>query len=237
MNKYHVSPENCILLKFAQSQHAQEICDGKLYCNNVDFFRRSPTNGGQGDDKECTAYHYIDENNRVKIQLDGHSNFLFCMYSLPPSQVIEDRGYYKLSDEAREKFMQFGGGPCDVDCIYIPEPDKYIAKVVEACEQQGIFVDRSMVSYLDTHEYKPDPDNRILNWLADIVRTKSNATCVAFIKQEDFSWQQEFRFLFYNIPQDKICHRSGAFVLDIGNVDGIVYREKNCFAPFLQEMQ
>ena len=234
MNKYHVSPENCILLKFAQSQHAQEICDGKLYCNNVDFFRRSPTNGGQGDDKECTAYHYIDENNRVKIQLDGHSNFLFCMYSLPPSQVIEDRGYYKLSDEAREKFMQFGGGPCDVDCIYIPEPDKYIAKVVEACEQQGILVEPSMVSYLDTHEYKPDPDNRILNWLAEIVRTKSNATCVAFIKQEDFSWQQEFRFLFYNVPQEKILP-SGAFRLDIGNVDGIVYREKNCFSSFLQK--
>ncbi len=234
MNKYHVSPENCILLKFVQSQYAQNMCDGKLYCNNVDFFRKLPSNGGQGDDRECLAYHHIDEFSTIKIELDGRSNFLFCLYSLPPSQVIRDRGYYKLSDEARDKFMQFGGDPRNVDCIYIPEPDKYITKIVEACEQQSIFVESSMVSYLDTHEYKPDTDNRILNWLADIVRTKSNATCVAFIKNEKFSWQQEFRFLFYNISPKKILP-SGAFILDIGNVDDIVYREKNCFAPFLQE--
>ena len=233
MNPFHVSPENCILLKFVPSQYADDICNGKLYCNNVNFFRHLPTGGGQGDDMECTAYHYLDPDRRTKIQLDGFSNFLFCLYALPPMYVRGNRGYYRLPPKARKKFIRYFDDAYNVDCIYIPEPDKYISKILQVCQAQNISVAPSMVSYLDTHKQMPNTRNRILNWLEDIVITKSQASCVAFIKRKEYSWQQEFRFLFYNVPEEKTRPVTRAFVLDIGNVDGIVHRVEHCFSPFL----
>lgn len=233
MNMFHVSPEECILVKFVQSQYAEDICNGKLYCKNVDFFRNLSNKTGQGDDMEAIAYSYQDANTRIKIELDGTSNFLFCLYSLPPVHVTKDRGFYKLPHKAINKFVQFFENPWDVDCIYIPEPDEYISKVVEACKKKNISVIPSMVSYVDTEKYAPNAKDVIHDRLEAVVTTSQSAYCVAFIKTTEYSWQQEFRFLLYNIPENELGSMSDFFILDIGDVSNIVYRCPNCFAPIL----
>lgn len=194
--------EHGVFVKF--TNYTNDLMKGKLYCNNLDYFRNAETINGLGDPEEGVLYD-DSKDFSLEYELSGETNFLFCMVFLRTSRTSNGKGFAKLSDEQRENFRKFGTN----DTITIAIPDIFIKKVRDACDKKGICHYDSCVRYVER--------------TAENIKTLTQSSKVdvgqvvlgsAFIKPKTYEWQCEYRFLFYNVPENMI--EDGHFILDIG---------------------
>lgn len=170
-----------VLIKF--SDYVNDIKKGLFFCHNLDYFRKADPSTGLGDSEEGMIF-----TPKKTIQLDGNKVFLFCMLALSPKKInpLDNTGFFKLSDEQIEKFKIFGSQ----HSLCINECDSLIQEINKYCETKNIKVLSGYVRYADRYN---------LN-----LEEFDNEYRAAFIKPKKYKWQREFRFLFYNVPDNLI---------------------------------
>ncbi len=199
-----------ILIKF--TNYSEDMMNGQLYCNNIDYFRKADSEDGLGDQGEGTIGFSnrpsISVNNEMLsvdgLKLNGKDNFLFCMTALSPSWMNLENQKFKLSKEKIQKFKKFG----TTDGVVITKPDDFIKRIEETCKKLRISCFHKLVDYRDR-------DFGDLETLHKEIDSKIPAPYVApFLKPITYRWQREYRFLFFDVPQELV--KGDHFVLDIG---------------------
>lgn len=214
---------NCFI-RISPHEYTERILDGHLYCNSLKFFKKSD-NGGQNDMNEGTAYFYMSDELRTRIDItEPEKIHIFCMSWLSSSFSDNDKEKfnYPMPQAMYDKFQTFGNDKEDCskkDIIYIQNSDSLIKKIYDACEKLGIRVCHSYVEYQDF------TGNFIDNELSDVL--KKDEFKAIFIKSDEYSWQQEYRFCFWGVPRDLI-NNNGAFTLDVGDIRGIATVKYAC---------
>lgn len=192
----HTDTTNSIWVKFINHEFASRVMDGILYCNCMNYFRNLPNHGGQGDSSEGIAYYYPDFNDKSKtqrIELDGETNYLYCLFNLAPSYILpNDEGHYQLTAEAKKRFEYFNGNKSDMDCIVIFTPDKFITRIYETVSS-NYHAAQMMHSACEYVLNKKEPNERNNELL------KREPYKAAFFKSKEFEWQEEYRILLYNV--------------------------------------
>lgn len=210
------------LVKFVDNRFAKDIMDGKIYCNTLEFFRKTSFAGGQNDINDGIATMYDENDYQITITVDGKNTCVFCVSMLIPRYYVDDgkRGYYKLSDVAKEKFKNFGDSSYrEMDCITIVCVDEFIRRVKNACANLNVKMFNCKVEYGD-RSYPSQQLNTLL---------KTAPAAAVFIKEKKYAWQEEYRFVFYDFPANIKRESNGAFILKIGDISDIAHRTEHCF--------
>ena len=197
-----------ILIKF--SDYVDDIKKGLFFCHNLNYFRKADPSTGLGDSEEGMIF-----TPKKTIQLDGNKVFLFCMLALEPTEInsLNNTGFFKLSESQIKKFKIFGGQ----HSLCINECDSLIQEINAYCETKNIKVLSNYVTYADRHNLS----------LAKKKSIFANEYKAAFIKPTEYSWQREFRFLFYNVPDNLI--NDDHIILNIEDFHTPSYICKNVF--------
>lgn len=195
------------------SDYVSDIQKGKLYCNNLNYFKNlANNNNGIADknegiititDKIKTKYKLYITN--ITIEVDENSNFLFCIYTNNAAQAISKQITYIHNDYEYIKLKNLNYDKV----IAIYNTDKFISKILSNCQIHNIKCIHGYVKYLDIHNIsnKIKKDLNMAPYLS------------AFIKDQRYSWQNEYRFLFYNVPSEMIDKNH--FILDINDITNI----------------
>ncbi len=222
----HTDIQNSFLIKFVKHEFSADIMDGRLYCNSIDYFRNLKDAGGQEDRLEGIAWYYPDYNDKtkaMKIELNGEDNCLFCMFNLAPLYVFDSGGgHYKLTELAKEKFRNFSGTTeNELDCIVILKPDEFIIRTNKSLSTK--YIPMSMMNHACEYVLdKTDPNEMENNLL------KNDHSMAGFIKNKEYEWQEEYRFLFSNTL--RFANNNGAVIIELEeNIKDIAYRVEYCF--------
>lgn len=197
------------------TNYAIDIRNGKLYCNNLDYFRKVDETNGIGDKNEgranFTLTEFIKKKYKLKttsidITLDGTSNFLFCVSIHKPTKNDKTGSlFYPFDMDVFEKFKNMNYK----QLISIWLPDELIFKIISYCEKNKISCIHSEVKYIN-----------ITNMDNDLKKDLKDAPyLIAFIKDKKYEWQKEYRFLFYNIPPEMLKKHSDYIILNIGHIN------------------
>lgn len=196
------------------TNYAIDIQNGKLYCNNLNYFRKVDETNGIGDKNEGRANFTLTEfiknkyhlkTTSIDITLDGTSNFLFCVSIHKPANYPTKEPSYPFDMDVYEKFKNMNYK----QLISIGLPDELISKIISYCEKNKISCIHSEVKYIN-----------ITNMDNDLKKDLKDAPyLIAFIKDKKYEWQKEYRFLFYNIPPEMLKEHSDYIILNVGHIN------------------
>ena len=220
---------NSIFVKF--SCHTNDIMKGKLYCKNLKFYRTvegAEESDGLKDKEEGVwrdiSIHKVSPTSqcieKMTKYVDGQNTFLFCVVNLEPSHNENGKFTYQLSEKQCQNFwnMYFDKkeqklGP--VGNVVITKPDDFIMKIEAACKREGISCWHSSVVY--TKEKTPAALSALRARAEQLGNKLPDSLLACFIKNDRYSWQVEYRFLFYDVPKHLID--GDHFSLNIGNLN------------------
>ena len=185
-------------------QYAQELLNGKLYCNSIQWFRKHHdefegnfyvfveriTYGGRTIPKEHIKGPVIFHNNNAKLHA-------YCMF-LWSAPIVDSEIEINLPEQIgdlKKLASRFG------QHVVIVNATKFLDRVDETVNQKDIPGERGTIHYEDPENLRPESP-----------RTRG------FNKRERFSSEKEYRFLFESqLPN---CE-GAAFCLDIGDIHDI----------------
>jgi len=184
--------------------------NGTIYMNKLQYYRDYEKRTGEtvvGDMNEGripihNAYLVNPETNEtIKIQdtsveCDIHDCFAYCMFFINPHN-----GDFAFTEKQKEKFSSFGD-----TALLITNQYEFIKRIDNRIKEMGLSLYQQSINY-----YNPNEDSANL-WLS-LMKGMYN---IAFWKNRDYAYQQEYRFLVKNdtIKDDHI-------IVDIGNIEDI----------------
>ena len=198
------------LVKFGKKTHLEEIQKGSIFLNTIRYFHELEKNAGfrgQADYYDSCLYisggsfSFVPENGsapissqisngRVSLMPD---NYIYCLfkpdkrniiateYNAEESTVTISIGY---TEEQRQTIKRHF--PSADSALVLYQPKAFIDDVIKAAESLNIQCHYDKVQYYDP-KYPP------LDMLKKVVE---HAAHIAYYKFEEFSDQQEMRFLF-----------------------------------------
>ena len=193
--------ESNLLAKVTRIEYAKDIQAGRLYMNNLSYFRKLEEDG-IGDDQEGliasgqtgTGYYKgqkaFDVKN-LKAYMDGP---VFCAMSIPLSKNVDGTAKFKIPQQLLREFM------CDKDAKYallVIDKEKFQNRIEAAVDEQGLYGCYGMVHYTDDES------------LVDLFQA-------ALRKRTRYAYQHEWR-LVLSLSTEK------AFILDIGSIEDISF--------------
>lgn len=213
------------------SNHTQDIMNGKLYCKNLNYYRhveQGEEGNGLKDREEGVWRESLNASLNsnfivkgiAKKYVDGQNTFLFCVTSLKPLSIENGKMFFKLSEEQCYKFkkMYYNEKTYKLDPVgnvVITKPDDFIMKIEAACKGEGISCFHSLVGY--TKEKTPVAFSALRARAEQLGNKLPDSLLSCFIKNDRYSWQVEYRFLFYDVPKHLI--EGDHFSLNIGNLN------------------
>ena len=131
------NPDYSILIKF--SNYVDDIKNGNLYCNSLNYFRHVDPSYGLGDPMEgIVQLPYFDNrstNEMLTIRLDGNTNFVFSMVCLPPCDILDSgNAFFELNENKKKEFSRYQTN----DFIAITDPDTFTKRIIDMCKKLNI---------------------------------------------------------------------------------------------------
>ena len=192
------------LKAYEDKKYAEDILEGKLYCNTIDFFKKAEAkedNECRNDSLEgCAFLLNKKESAYLTTTIDGKEEILaeirdlkifnqnlnfkkiFCVYSF----LEECQKDYFLIDE---KFLSMGKY-----FLLIFYPDEFIERIHKTLKEKEYTFEYNFVEYVDS--------------------TKFSGKWEYFKKDKKYEYQKEFRIYFESKEKD-------AEILNIGNISDI----------------
>ena len=201
------------LIKFQTEERIDSFQRGKIYANELSFFRRLEENSGDsrvGDQYEAMLHvHEGYMRNKVTGEITElrdtliptlHSNdYAFCMFSCYHAHEL-----FSFSDKQKEELLSMGD-----TALIILDNEEFRRRVESAAKAQGFEAHFGPVNYFDESE---DNGNMIISALQGVWN-------LAFWKRKDYAYQQEARFVF-SPYKDGVDH----IELDIGDISDITLK-------------
>lgn len=193
--------ESNLLAKVTKIEYAQYIQSGKLYMNNLSFFRKLEQDG-VGDEQEgliasgqigvgyYNGQKLFDIKN-LKTYVDGP---VFCAMSIPLLKSTDSEAKFKIPQQLLREFMS------DKDAQYallVIDKEKFQERIKNTIDAQGLCGYYGMVHYTD--DQSP----------VDLYHA-------ALRKRIKYSYQHEWRLVLS-------CSVENGFILDIGNIEDISF--------------
>jgi hypothetical protein len=213
------NPDYSILIKF--SNYVDDIKNGKLYCNSLNYFRHVDPSYGLGDPMEGIVQlpYFYDRSTKkmLTICLDENTNFVFSMVCLPPCDILDSgNDFFELNENQKKEFSRYQTN----DYIAITDPDTFTNRIFDMCKNLNIQCRRLLVQYDNKNCLSEEKQKEL----------KGNPPLAGFIKDSSYKWQSEFRYLFFDI-NDKYLE-NGHFILNIGDISDITTIKKDCFKDY-----
>lgn len=188
-------------------QYAEDILNGKLYCNSIEWFRQNHDEF-EGDYYTFPESITFDGITVTKNELVGptaiyahnmQNHFAYCMFGwfAPIKDDIVDIRLRDQIGSIGDLSKKFGPHTVIVDA------KEFIERVENAYRRNEISGYMGAIHYADATELKPDSPRR-----------------AGFNKRERFSNEKEYRFRFDN-QQPNCGSENQAFCLEIGNIRDI----------------
>ena len=193
--------ESNLLAKVTRLAYAKDTQAGRLYMNNLSYFRKLEEDG-IGDDQEgliasgqTGAGYYkgqkVFDVKDLKAYVDGP---VFCAMSIPFVKNADGADTFKIPQQLLGEFM------CDKDAQYallVIDKEKFQKRIEIAVDQQGLYGCYGMVHYTD--DESP----------VDLFHA-------ALRKRTRYAYQHEWR-LVLSRSVEKV------FILDIGSIEDISF--------------
>jgi hypothetical protein len=194
---------------FSCEKYMQDFIDGKLYMNNIEFFKKDDNvqdyarldfdEGVKHFNPKNSEFelngHKFDMNNMVSINLTKQNDMyknIFCMYALS----TDENGEFKKDDiYIDEKNKEFGKY-----VVVLTNPSKFLEKIKKAVEKDRLNTTMGLVEYCNIDDYAGCGDEKLI-----------------FKKLEEYKYQKEYR-----IAIDTGLTNKEPYVLDIGSIKDIV---------------
>jgi hypothetical protein len=208
LKEYSIDP--FIAFKFHKREYNQDTMDGRLYLNNIEFFRKleEEQNEKRGiADKEDSCF--VIQNGTIMVLGENHewkhvvdfqngreelcSNYLlFCLYSLGREDIDEvylsDDGKfinvaYRFTDTQKRDIKDHFQ---DADSVLVISNGNFLINIKRAAEKKGSKITGRKVVYRNnSHETEEYRNSRA-----------ENPQNMVFYKDKFFESQKEFRILF-----------------------------------------
>lgn len=220
--------ELCFLFKFGELENLKKLQKGCLYCKNLKWYADQEKNTGDKamGDKLEGIYIMTDSNIKLINPESGqivyqynNSNVLisygdlektpvFCMTGIDKkdfSFVKTEDGTLvaciKLDDIIGEVYNE----PYWNSALIIDDITKFLERVTKACKDKGIDLTKKFVNYTDMR----------VNYKDRVLDIDSNYINIAFWKDNLYSYQHEYRFVFEGQKVDN------SFTINIGDISDI----------------
>ncbi len=194
-NNIHNNGKPILLLKFCkQREYVEDIKNGKLYLNTVEFFRNLEEKTGskdKGDDLECM---FIDPETKKRTQVkDDEKVSLFSFFGINVDEIkiidykMKDNNimtiFYRLPEEKLEEFIDIFGDNCIT--IWTCEFEKKISSFLKESEY-----------HVGNCIYKEPTPEKIYEFI--------EGSPERFLyKTKTLAYQHEYRFIYLNkIPEN-----------------------------------
>lgn len=198
------------LIKIQRHDRIEGLQKGKLYAKTLEYYReREVTTGDMTVGDSFEGMIHINEGylrnpttgevitlNDTLIPTTESDMFSFCMLGVKPNTTR-----FEFTDKQKTELIKFGD-----TALIILDSDEFERRVKNAVDKAGYSVLNGFVNYYDSSE---DNGNLILSALKDIRN-------VAMWKREEYSYQQEYRFVIH--PNN---HGDDHVILDIGDISDI----------------
>lgn len=193
--------ESNLLAKVTKLEYAKSIQSGKLYMNNLSFFRKLEEDG-VGDDQEGliasgqtgTGYYKgqkLFDIKNLKTYVDGP---VFCTMSVPLAKNADGGAEFKIPTQLLREFISDKNAQY---ALLIIDKEKFQERIQKAVDSQGLYGCYGMVNYTDDES------------LVDLFQA-------ALRKRTKYAYQHEWRLVLS-------CSVENGFILDIGNIEDITF--------------
>lgn len=229
------------IIKFGKLEHLELLREGKLYCKNLKYYNDLEMITGDRDRgdyldgklkineiKSCKFYNYetkefteIDCKNIVATFEDIDKMPVFCLTGITLKELdsIETDGNNIIKGKINlgKKLGKIVSNDYWENALLITNGIEFVNRIKIACELNGISVRADKIQYSDIN----------INYTDKIQSITENAENVVFWKDNYYSYQHEWRFIFQNkrVIDD--------FTLDIGDISDIT---KICNKEEIQEL-
>ena len=198
------------LIKFKSEELIKSLQSGKIYLNNLKWFREYENDAGDvvvGDSFEAMLHvneaTFIQPESGERIELSDcliptieSNSYVFCMTYITPR--VES---FQFDEQQKCEFKNFGD-----TALIILDSEKFINLIREAAKAKGYEIYISVVNYYD------ETTDSANIWFSLMQGTHN----IAFWKRKAYSYQQELRIL---IPGSDLT--DDHLELDIGDISDI----------------
>ena len=216
------------------TNYSDNLMKGELYCNNIGLFRKAGKEGMYDPEEGCIRIHCYESSDipgkawksTFKLEVNADDLYVFCMTCLIPRKTNNkiNKGVYQFTTEQNEKFSEFGA-----DTVTIDDTTKFMKRLKAKCDEKGIKYAYSDVKYGDrTLE-------SIRKELGEKWKEIPLPIVACFCKPVEYKWQQEYRFIFWNVPEGEIKrdkNNEKYIDLQIGSIEDIAFMCKDVFPNF-----
>lgn len=214
------------------TNYSDSLMKGELYCNTLKYFKTSDQQDEMYDLEEGCLRSQCYEPSAVpgkvwkstfKLEVNAENVYAFCMTCLAPRKVNNEinKGVYQFTKEQDKKFPEFGA-----DTVLINDTIKFIERIKSKCDQKGIKYAHGGVSY----------GQRTLESIKKELEEKRKEiplfVAACFRKPVKYEWQQEYRFIFWDVPDDLLIENENKekhMELKIRSIEDIAYMSKDVF--------
>ncbi|WP_349818065.1 MULTISPECIES: hypothetical protein [Clostridium] len=229
------------IIKFGELEHLKLLREGKLYCKNLKYYNDMEIKTGDremgdyldgklkiNDITTCKMYDYetkeikdLDCKDIVATFEDIDKMPVFCLTGVTLKELdsieTNENNVIKGKINLGNKLGKMGSNDYWENGLLITNGTEFVNRIKNACELNGISMRADEVQYSDMN----------INYTDRIQSITENVENVAFWKDNYYSYQHEWRFIFQNkrVIDD--------FTLDIGDISDIT---KICNKEEIQEL-
>ena len=175
------------LIKGSEKRFIEELLyDGKVCLNTFAFFADCETNNMAIDDKieglwmKSGYIQFPPATDYIKVENVRHAGHLFCATGYSDSVFHKERPYrYTFPEDMRNHFEEL---------LLIWNPMVFYTRLIAAAEKKGLTYRCGWVKY----DIKSEE------------QFKTGELYEPFHKRKDLTWEQEYRFVFYGYPEQKM---------------------------------
>jgi hypothetical protein len=195
------------LVKFGVAAHLRELrVQGRLFMNELDYFRQLDDDPARGDGDEGLAYCYQPTRTVMEVRATGSwrrvgviagpikyreetdaTGNLFCMFALRASHA-------EAFAEARRPLIDERNGAFGDSAVVVTDADEFLRRVTAAAEREGLRLRAGPVDYVSEDSY--------------------HGPMEPFRKFSGYSYQSEFRLL-------AVPGWTGPRSLELGSIEDI----------------
>lgn len=213
MGRIDIQIKGFPLIKFQDNDKIEKFQKGTMYMKSLEYYRKRERETGDttvGDAFEAML-HVPDgklivpeAGEEIELGVDNlipttvSNSFVFCMFGIENSTKA-----FKFCEAQKKELRSFGD-----TALLITDRNEFVRRVNAAVEKQKLTCHCGFVTYYD------ETVNHI-NLYIDLMRGMHN---IAFWKRKMYKGQQEYRFLFENVPVEA---GKDYYELDIGSIKDI----------------